>query len=326
MFADDIHGSEPLGKADSSIHTIQEVCALFGFCLDSSKENPPCDRIDLLGAESSILADSIEAVVPGRKRDALVCDLKRVLELGRLSPAQAAKLRDRLGFAQSLMFGRVGRAHLAPLSDRQYTKVLGMSMPRSVSFSALTPVLLYTDATGIGHLRATLFYKGTEYRANAHLPAWFALSERQIGSMSYRLAALACALRQQFSQGALSCCSATIRAPRGPWSGARTRLKQVESALQCFWLVAAKFGLTVWIEFPRSGCNLSDRFSRMCLSVPPETGTIRKFPRMGCLLCLRRFLRQWYLLEMLLSRYLVVMRVSQESGRVQLTRALPRVR
>ena len=186
----------------------------FGFCNDPCRlcfvrislgrfqGQSPCSQLELLGAHVSILPDSVEAVIPERREIPLIADLKNVLEKGRLPPELAADLRGRLGCARSLMFSRVGRAHLAPFSDRQYTKihgtryplttdlrcvfrwriaVLSEPSPRRISLAPACPVLIYTDATGSGHLGMVLFHAGTEYRANTHLPGRFARSEKQIG-------------------------------------------------------------------------------------------------------------------------------------------------
>ena len=124
----------------------------------------------------------------------MVNDIKQILSYGQLNPGQAAKLRGRLGFSQSLLFGKMGRALLQPLAQRQYSKRLGRSRPltedlsdtlswwitaienappRSIPYRMAKPSVCYSDACGAGHIAVTIFVDGTRYTPRTHLPAWF---------------------------------------------------------------------------------------------------------------------------------------------------------
>ena len=157
--------------------------------------------MQLLGAQIDVHLGSISASLPSQKASALISDLEAVARRGRLTPDAAANLRGRLGFAQSLLFGRVGRAHLAPFSDRQYSrtectryplnedlrdairrwvKTLKSPVPRSVSFAQRKPALVYTDACGTGHIGAVVIINGTTHCVSTHLPARFASARDKI--------------------------------------------------------------------------------------------------------------------------------------------------
>ena len=201
VYVDDIRGAEPLATAESAFATIKAVCALLGLVLDEKKDKPPGKTLELLGAQVAIGPDSIEASLPPRKVSELSADLDAIQKRGRLAPAAAAKLRGRLGFAQSLLFGRVGRAHLAPFSERQYSmaqdsrfplndelrnaiawweNLLASPMPRRLMFDMPHPALVYTDACGTGHIGAIVYFRGRVFRSSTHLTAWLASNEKLI--------------------------------------------------------------------------------------------------------------------------------------------------
>ena len=156
--------AETLHSAVTCVHALAELC---GFKLD--KDQAPAPSISLLGAVITFDEEGISAVLPERKRNASVKDLENISAKGRLTPGQAAKIRGRLGFAQSLMFGKFGRVQLQPFTNRQYSRALRSThsingeirdvipwwvhVMRNVSARrTLTPgpkpVLVYTDAAG----------------------------------------------------------------------------------------------------------------------------------------------------------------------------------
>eukprot|EP00971_Amphidinium_carterae_P334007 6469077-Amphidinium_carterae.1 len=55
-----------------------------------------------------------------RRVSSILQELDEIELAGELLPARAARLRGRLGFAGSQLFGRVGKVGLRVLSDRQY--------------------------------------------------------------------------------------------------------------------------------------------------------------------------------------------------------------
>ena len=112
---------------------------------------------------------------------------------GHLTPAQAAKLRGRLGFSQSMLFGRTGRALLNSSSERQCSKVTGRfhplnegiilslnwwlhaleyAEPRRTMLAPPKPALVYCDASGIGHIGFVAISQGEVKVGHSHLPPW----------------------------------------------------------------------------------------------------------------------------------------------------------
>ena len=122
VYVDDCCATEPKTTAGPALSAILAMCQIFGLFAEQSKTATPTTQLKLLGASISIFDTHIATALAADKRDALVLDIRNFLRTNRLTPAQAAKIRGRLGFAQSLMFGRMGRALAGPLSDRQYSK------------------------------------------------------------------------------------------------------------------------------------------------------------------------------------------------------------
>ena len=119
-YADDCFSLEPIETVRSAYDTITQWNALLGLELDADKWKKPACEIELLGATISLRPGSIDASLPQRKRGELAHDLKQLRSSGVLGPADAAKMRGRLGYFQTLVFGRAGRAQLQPFTERQY--------------------------------------------------------------------------------------------------------------------------------------------------------------------------------------------------------------
>ena len=85
-----------------------------------TRTNPPTAGIELLGANIQFSTGHVRASLPPQKAATYQDELRKITSTNRLSPGDAAKIRGKLGFAQTLMFGRTGRAMLQPFSTRQY--------------------------------------------------------------------------------------------------------------------------------------------------------------------------------------------------------------
>ena len=83
----------------------------------------------LLGASLQLVEMSITASLPGNKRRGYIVALRGIRARISLTPVAAAKVRGKLGFAQSLPLGHFGRAVLREFSARQYTKSTGPRFP-----------------------------------------------------------------------------------------------------------------------------------------------------------------------------------------------------
>ena len=194
VYVEDIRGSEPIATRHSAFSTAKAICARAG-------QRPPAQTLDFLGAHIDIRRDSADACLPAKELASLAGDPDGSLARGLLIPGDAAKIRAQLGFSHPLMFREVGRAHLAAFTDAQYTENKGTKfplgadlrdalkwrserserpLPRRVCFPQHHPVLVYSDASGFGHICATIYHRGAQYRGATHLPDWFANDEEKI--------------------------------------------------------------------------------------------------------------------------------------------------
>ena len=120
QYYDDFTLVDVLGPATGAL--VERALALLGFRATSKGDAQPV--FDSLG----INFDLRNAIGKGyvvisnteRRRESILALLDEIEEAGRLPPALAASLRGKLGFFGSQLFGRVGRAGLRPLVERQY--------------------------------------------------------------------------------------------------------------------------------------------------------------------------------------------------------------
>ena len=209
VYVDDVFAVEPMITCGSAHEVFTAACELLGFELSTGKSQPPSAAIYLLGAELAFDTFEFTARLPTRRRDDLMNDIRKILAYDQLNPAQAAKLRGRLGFSQSLLFGKVGRALLQPLTNRQYSRAPGRShplsedlaealrwwlsalecaKPRTIPYKIVKPALVYTDACGAGHVSAIVLVDGVKHVSRTHLPTWFIRSGA--GIFEFELAAV----------------------------------------------------------------------------------------------------------------------------------------
>ena len=213
IYVDDVFAVEPRATVASARNAFRGLTNLLGFEL-ADKGQGPAAPIRLLGADVTLGANHVSAPLPPNRKNDLLNDIKQIRTYNQLNPSQAAKLRGRLGFSQSLLFGKVGRAMLQPLTQRQYSRLPGRSHPlspelsdalqwwesaltnappRSVPHRVLKPVLVYTDACGAGHIASIVIVDGTRHDTRTHLPERFAKSGA--GIFEYELAAALLGLR-----------------------------------------------------------------------------------------------------------------------------------
>ena len=121
--------TEMVPTAQSQHERFNATCELLGFSLTPSKAQGPAKSLRLLGADIARHPGRASDRLPERLRGDLISDFHQVRSYDQINPAQAAKLRGRLGFAQSLLFGRVGRALLQPFADRQHARLFGRGFP-----------------------------------------------------------------------------------------------------------------------------------------------------------------------------------------------------
>ena len=299
VYVGDIFLTETSETIESAFVTVKTVCNRLGFVLEDAKEQPPSSSLNLLGADILISDDVITARLPERKRTELLNELRQVLSKGTLAPAQAAKLRGRLGYSQSLMFGRFGRALMTEFTARQYSKnttryhpvndeireaikwwigILCSSTPRKVALNPKKPILVYADASGEGHIGVVIFFDGTRKMMHTHLPEWF---QEEFGIYEFELAGMILALMiaslLKPGHPVLMCGdnnSAVAALVRG---NCDSDVGRILTAV--FWAVAAFYGTPVWIEEVRSKFNIADPPSRACSLL--EDPSVLKTPNFG---------------------------------------------
>ena len=190
VYAGDIFIIETTETIESVFDIAKFVLQAIRFALWEIKEQIPPSRLTLLGPEVQISDETITARLPDRGKRELLNELNQIPTKGAPTPAQSAKLRGRLGYSQSLLFGGFGRGLLAdftamrysddttrfhPITDqmRQAIKrragIPKSTVPRRVSLVPRRPILIYADASGPGHIGIVTISNGRRKTSHTHL-------------------------------------------------------------------------------------------------------------------------------------------------------------
>ena len=121
-FYDDKYGFEPEDTATSAFALAEKVHWWLGARFDQQKLQL-CSDPTILGVTYD-LEQHLLKIKKSRKKE-LFDEISMILEHEELSPGQAGKLRGKLMFGASQLWGKVGRAFLRALSDRQYSRTEG---------------------------------------------------------------------------------------------------------------------------------------------------------------------------------------------------------
>ncbi|CAE7513615.1 DNMT3B [Symbiodinium sp. CCMP2592] len=156
------------GSAQECVNAVYQS---MGVRLDILKQQPMATQRLFLGvllnlsralSDRTILVD----IKPGL-RETIFADVQRMIDAGSCTPSEASKLRGRMVWAASAMFGRCGRGGQGPLCDRQYDvgrceldepllaalryiqALVKVVPPRLVPLHSVpvSPVVVYTDAS-----------------------------------------------------------------------------------------------------------------------------------------------------------------------------------
>ena len=92
-FADDVFGVEARRIAASGFWAFKQLCDLIGFPTSTKQDQPPSERMVLLGAEVSLRDTHVQAEVRSGRRDRLKTLILEALTADCLTPAAASKLR-----------------------------------------------------------------------------------------------------------------------------------------------------------------------------------------------------------------------------------------
>jgi len=143
FYYDDRWGIEPTKTIQSSFETVEAVSRMIGIMMQNEKAqgpptiwnkdeedqwteipNPNCKPgrawkdPELLGVGFDL--DGLQVKIKDGRRVDLRAEIEDILKRRTLSPGQAAKLKGRLFFLTCSLFGRIGRAFMRPLSERQF--------------------------------------------------------------------------------------------------------------------------------------------------------------------------------------------------------------
>ena len=118
-FYDDKYGFEPVETINSAFLVAQKVHFWLGAAFDVKKLQLT-DKPVVLGVTYN-LVDWVLEIKESRRRE-LIEEMSSILKSDSLDPGQAGKLKGKLLFGASQLWGKVGRAFLRPISERQYSR------------------------------------------------------------------------------------------------------------------------------------------------------------------------------------------------------------
>ena len=124
-FYHDKYGFEPEATCSSAFEVSQKVCWWLGAQFDPKKLQL-CFDPTILGVTYDLKAMHLK-IKPSRKEE-LLDEIDAILNSQVFPPGQAGKLRGKLMFGASQLWGKIGRAFSRSVSERQYTQ--GPTRPR----------------------------------------------------------------------------------------------------------------------------------------------------------------------------------------------------
>ena len=213
-YFDDHCNIEPLYTAGSGQYAVVLLAGMMGFLFDANKHVPVNPVFVYLGVSHDLrrVPEGFVSLCILPKRRAMLVDACRaVLRKGRLSHGDAASLRGKLYFAATTAYGRVGRAALQPILQRQERDAgrasLTPALVRALSFfitllnnmpdreislgsQGRPPILVWSDASwegGIGRLGFVVYDPdtGAYFESDSDVPQFildfFVAKKQKIG-------------------------------------------------------------------------------------------------------------------------------------------------
>ena len=170
------------------------------------------------------------------------------------------KIRGRLGFTQSLLFGRFGKALLQPITQRQYTRfrkkpqlnaqlrycikwwiaTLQNPINRSVPLTPRPTIAVYSDAAGNGRLGVFIAHGDSYTFAHTHTPKWFTGLNLQIYELETCATLLAITLAEQLSGNATIILRVDNTGTQNVLINGRADNPVVNQIVATFWQVEAR--------------------------------------------------------------------------------------
>ena len=117
-FYDDKYGFEPSTTIDSAFLCAQKVHWWLGAQFDNKKLQLSSDPT-ILGVTYDLVG--MRLLIKQKRKEEILDEINSIMCSGVLPPGQAGKLRGKLMFGASQLWGKVGRAFLRSLSERQYS-------------------------------------------------------------------------------------------------------------------------------------------------------------------------------------------------------------
>ena len=291
-YVDDGFAVEPGTTVWSAFEIVPEIPKLLGLELEDDKAKKPSNDLVLLGAQVAFNPGAVSAGLPSCKRAEMARGLRLLLSKGTLGPAGAAKWRGELGYFQTLLFGRAGRVMLRPFSERQYSArahaktpfphalrdvapwwvaIVESSGRRRISARKHTPVSIYTDACGAGHLGAVVYLDDQMFVAHTHSPKWIMEADASISGIGLLAEFPGLTLARAIAprRPILLRCDNTRSAATVIRGSRRTPIGRMIVAT--FGSVAAIYRCPVWVESVASKRYPSGKPSRVCPLLPPES-------------------------------------------------------
>ena len=118
-FYDDKYGFEPLDTVESAHKVAQQVHWWLGAQFDAKKLQIGRQPV-ILGVTYNL--ESFVLEIKSSRREDLLEEIQSILNVGLLDPGSAGKLKGKLMFGASQPWGKVGRAFLRSISERQYAR------------------------------------------------------------------------------------------------------------------------------------------------------------------------------------------------------------
>ena len=131
-FYDDKYGFETEATCSSAFECAKAVHWWLGAKFDPKKLQL-CTDPTILGVTYDL--DKMVLQIKGSRKEELLSEIDSIIQSGVLPPGQAGKLRGKLMFGASQLWGKIGRAFLRSLSERQYSKVPRSDVNKAIALS-----------------------------------------------------------------------------------------------------------------------------------------------------------------------------------------------
>ena len=131
-FYDDKYGFEPRSTVESAFSCARQVHWWLGAQFDDKKLQLSSDPT-ILGVTYDLAG--MRLLIKQKRKEEILDEIDSIMSSGVLPPGQAGKLRGKLMFGASQLWGKVGRAFLRALSERQYSNYAAKKINSAINRS-----------------------------------------------------------------------------------------------------------------------------------------------------------------------------------------------